>query len=576
VARISKLLRLLWPWLAAIATGVLYAACFPPFNYDWLCWIALTPLLAAVWFSGGESKRRWMRDILLGYVAGVSFFWSIFSWLQTVTVPGWFLVGAYMAIYIALWSWLCGLLRPGLRKLRDKPVEGLAAVSQRLNQKYAAERGEMIQPDVPELAPDSPARRSPWLSSINNLRLAFFLATAWVAQEWLRSIVFSGWGWNTLGTALHRQIVLIQIAELTGVAGISFMVAFTNVILLATVRRFILETQVKPMRPHFDLTLTMASVVGVMAFGLHCLQIHRETSPLNVALVQPNIPREEKFTVEFATKTFDLFTRLSRPALESSIKPDLLVWPESAMPGPVLGDELSHRFVMDFSASAKTDLMLGTIDQDEEHAYNAALLVSDGGAHLQIYRKVHLVPFGEYVPGRHTIPLLARVVGDQVPDDFAFGKEFTVFKLSGDKAKIAPLICFEDTIGDLARQFVLAGANLLVNVTNDGWFLRSAGSRQHLANAVFRCVETRLPMVRAANTGVTCFINEFGNITEMLVDENRSPFTQGTLTGQVGIVANPEPTFYVRHGEWFAYVCVVIAALTLLFVVGRSMVRRKL
>ncbi|HSV61841.1 MAG TPA: apolipoprotein N-acyltransferase [Chthoniobacterales bacterium] len=576
MARISKLLRLLWPWLAAIATGVLYAACFPPFNYDWLCWIALTPLLAAVWFSGGESKRRWMRDILLGYVAGVSFFWSIFSWLQTVTVPGWFLVGAYMAIYIALWSWLCGLLRPGLRKLRDKPVEGLAAVSQRLNQKYAAERGEMIQPDVPELAPDSPARRSPWLSSINNLRLAFFLATAWVAQEWLRSIVFSGWGWNTLGTALHRQIVLIQIAELTGVAGLSFMVAFTNVILLATVRRFILETQVKPMRPHFDLTLTMASVVGVMAFGLHCLQIHRETSPLNVALVQPNIPREEKFTVEFATKTFDLFTRLSRPALESSIKPDLLVWPESAMPGPVLGDELSHRFVMDFSASAKTDLMLGTIDQDEEHAYNAALLVSDGGAHLQIYRKVHLVPFGEYVPGRHTIPLLARVVGDQVPDDFAFGKEFTVFKLSGDKAKIAPLICFEDTIGDLARQFVLAGANLLVNVTNDGWFLRSAGSRQHLANAVFRCVETRLPMVRAANTGVTCFINEFGNITEMLVDENRSPFTQGTLTGQVGIVANPEPTFYVRHGEWFAYVCVVIAALTLLFVVGRSMVRRKL
>lgn len=576
MAQISKWLRLLWPWLAAITSGILSAACFPPFNYDWLCWIALTPLLAAIWFSHGESKRHWPRDILLGYVAGISFFWSVFPWLRTVTVSGWLLVGAYMAIYIALWSWICGLLRPGLRKVREKPVEGLAAVSRRLNEKYAAERGEMIQPDVPEIAPGSPARRSPWLSSINNLRLAFLLAAAWVAQEWLRSIVFSGWGWNTLGTALHRQIVLIQIAELTGVAGISFMVAFTNVILLATVRRFILETQVKPMRPHFDLTLTMASVVGVMAFGLHCLQIHPETRPLNVALVQPNIPREEKFTVEFANKTFDLFTRLSRPALESSIKPDLLVWPESAMPGPVLGDELSHRFVMDFSATAKTDLMLGTIDQDEEHAYNAALLVSDSGAHLQIYRKVHLVPFGEYVPGRHTIPLLARVVGDQVPDDFAFGKEFTVFKLTGDKAKVAPLICFEDTIGDLARQFVLAGANLLVNVTNDGWFLRSAGSRQHLANAVFRCVETRLPMVRAANTGVTCFINEYGNVTQMLVDESGSSFTQGTLTGQLGIVTNPEPTFYVRHGEWFACACVVVSALTLVFLVVRSVVRRKL
>src|SRR5947207_4831888 len=227
----------------------------------------------------------------------------------------------------------------------------------------------MIQPEAPEIAADSPARRSPWLRSINNLRLAFLLAAAWVAHEYLRSIVFSGWGWNTLGSALHGQLVVIQIAEFTGVAGLSFMVVFTNVILLATVRRFILETQVKPMRPHFDLTLTMASVVGVMAFGLHCLQIHPETKSLNIALVQPNIPREEKFTVEFANKTFDLFTRLSRPALESSLKPDLLVWPESAMPGPVLADEFSHRSVMDFSASAKTTLVLATTDKAEAPAY---------------------------------------------------------------------------------------------------------------------------------------------------------------------------------------------------------------
>jgi apolipoprotein N-acyltransferase len=591
VARLGKLLRL-WPWIAAIASGLLYAGCFAPFNHDWLCWVALTPLLAAIWFSGVESKRRWARDFVLGYVAGVSFFWTVFSWLQTVTVPGWLLVGAYMALYPALWSWLCGLLRPGLRKLREKPIEGVAAVTRRLNEKYAAQQDPAVaaalsrRADVDadastqrggysvEPLPDSPARRSPWLSSVNNLRLAFLLAAAWVAQEWLRSVVFSGWGWNTLGTALHGQLVLIQISEFTGIAGLSFLVAFTNVILLATVRRFILETQVKPMRPHFDLTITMASIVGVMGFGLHALQVKRESRPLNIALVQPNIPREEKFTVEYATKTFDLFTRLSRPALDAKTQTDLLVWPESSMPGPVLGDELSHRFVMDFSASAKTDLMLGTIDQDETHAYNAALLVSDAGAHLQMYRKVHLVPFGEYVPGRHTIPLLARVVGDQVPDDFAFGKEYTVFKLSGDKAKVAPLICFEDTIGDLARQFVLAGANLLVNVTNDGWFLRSAGSRQHLANAVFRCVETRLPMVRAANTGVTCFVNEFGHVTQTLLDETGSQFTEGTLLGQVAIPTNAEPTFYVRYGEWFAYVCVSIATLTLLFLSVRRFIRR--
>ncbi len=544
----SKALRL-WPWLAAVSSGFLGAACFAPFNYSWLCWIALTPLLAAVWFSDVKAKRRWLRDLLLGYVAGLAFFWTVFFWLRTVTVPGVILVGAYMAVYFAFWSWICGLLRPSLRA---------PAVANHWTQQPPNE---------------SPLSRSPWLRSTNNLRLAFLLAAAWVAHEWLRGLVLSGWSWNSLGSALHAQLAIIQIAEFTGVAGLSFLVAFTNVILLTSARRFILEIQVRPMRPHYDLTLTMAAIVGVMGFGVHSLRVLRLTKTINVALVQPNIPREEKFSAEFSQQTFDKFTRLSAPALGASVRPDLIVWPESSMPGPVLSDEVSYRFVMNFSASAKTDLLLGTIDQDETHAYNAAMLVSDAGRRTQIYRKVHLVPFGEYVPGRHTIPLLARVVGDQVPDDFAFGKEHTVFHLTNDKAVVAPLICFEDTIGDLARQFVLGGANLLVNVTNDGWFLRSAGSQQHVASAVFRCVETRLPMVRAANTGVTCFVNEFGRITQILVDEHGSQFTEGTLTGEVSIPTEHELTFYVRHGELFAQGCVAVALLTLI-VLSLQLVRR--
>ncbi|HEX7516894.1 MAG TPA: apolipoprotein N-acyltransferase [Chthoniobacterales bacterium] len=549
MAWLLKPLRL-WPWLAAISSGFLYAACFPPFDQAWLCWIALTPLLAAVWFSGPNSKRRWLRDLSLGYVAGLAFFWTVFSWLRTVTIPGLVLVGFYMAIYFALWSWICGLLRPALRA---------PAVANR-----------WTQPPPNE----SPLSQSPWLRSTNNLRLAFLLAAVWVAQEWLRGLVFSGWGWNTLGTALHAQLAIIQITEFTGVAGLSFLVAFTNVILLTTARRFILETQVRPMRPHYDLTLTMAAIVGVMGFGLRSLQSQHPGKTLNIALVQPNIPREEKFSAELAQKTFDQFTRLSTPALGANARPDLLVWPESSMPGPVLQDELSHRFVMDFSAAAKTDLLLGTIDLDETGDYNAALLVSDGGERVQIYRKIHLVPFGEYVPGRHTIPILARVVGDQVPADFAFGKKHTVFHLTNDKARVAALICFEDTIGDLTRQFVLGGANLLANVTNDGWFLRSAASQQHLANAIFRCVETRLPMVRAANTGVTCFVNEFGRITQILVDEHGSQFTDGVLTGEVSIPTGHELTFYVRHGELFAQGCVGVALLALV-ILSLPLVRRK-
>ncbi len=248
------------------------------------------------------------------------------------------------------------------------------------------------------------------------------------------------------------------------------------------------------------------------------------------------------------------------------------------MPGPVLADQESYNFVMNLVASSETDLLLGTIDVDKRDVYNAALLISDGGDRVQVYRKVHLVPFGEYVPGRHTVPLLARIVGDQVPGDFQEGREYTVFTLTNIDVHVAPLICFEDTIGDLTRQFVLSnetspGANLLVDVTNDGWFERSAGSHQHLANAIFRCVETRRPMIRAANTGVTCFINQFGRVTQILRDDMGSTFTEGVLAGEIKVPTEQELTFYVRHGELFAKMCAVVTAISTLAI---FVLRRKL
>ena len=229
------------------------------------------------------------------------------------------------------------------------------------------------------------------------------------------------------------------------------------------------------------------------------------------------------------------------------------------MPGPALEDEDSYNFVMGFAQREKVDLLLGAIDQDETHAYNAALLVTDGGRKTQLYRKVHLVPYGEYIPGRNWVPLLARLIGDQVPADFDAGSEFTVFRLTTNSIQVAPLICFEDTIGELTRRFVQKGANLLVNVTNDGWFLHSAGAQQHLANAIFRCVEMRRPLVRAANTGVTCFVNEFGRVTQTLVDENGSQFTDGVLTGDVMVPTERTLTFYAQHGEVFAQCCAGIS-----------------
>jgi apolipoprotein N-acyltransferase len=323
------------------------------------------------------------------------------------------------------------------------------------------------------------------------------------------------------------------------------------------------------MRPHFDFTVTMAAIVGVLIFGIRAAQVSSTTKSLRVAAVQSNVPQNQKFDPEFTKRIFDQFRRLSEIALRSSPPPDLLVWPESSMPGPVLADRQSRKFVMDLAASSETDLLLGTIDVDEQNVYNAALLISDGGERVQIYRKIHLVPFGEYVPGRHTVPLLAQIVGDQVPDDFKGGSEYKVFTLTNGAIHVAPLICFEDTIGELTRQFVLPsetspGANLLVDITNDGWFQRSAGSHQHLANSLFRCVETRRPMIRAANTGVTCFINQFGRITQILRDDTGSTFTEGVLAGEIKVPTEHELTFYVRHGEVFAKACTAITLISIL------------
>ena len=323
-AAFDEKIRKLWPWLAAICSGVLYAACFAPFNLTWFCWIALTPLIAAIWFSGTDSRHPWLRNLLLGYVAGLTFFWIVFFWLTTVTVLGWFVLEFYMAIYFAIWAWFCDLLRPRAGK-RQSP--GASKWDQMLVQARST----------------APPAQSPWTKSTSNLRLAFILAAAWTTLEWLRGWVFSGFGWNGLGVALHDNWPLIQLTELTGVAGLSFMVAFTNVIVITTAYRLVVEARTRVMRPHFDFTVTMAAIVGVLIFGLRATQISPPTKPLRVAAVQSNVPQNQKFDPQFTRRIFDQFRRLSEIALRSNPPPDLLVWPESSMPGPVLADQESSQ-----------------------------------------------------------------------------------------------------------------------------------------------------------------------------------------------------------------------------------------
>ena len=531
-----RILTKIWPWLAAIVTGLLGVACFAPFDQNWLSWVALTPLIAAVWFSGEAARRSWLRNLLLGYLAGIVFFTGTFGWLgalgdlyQSFFLRGLsFLLSIYLGLHFAFWAWFAGLIRP-----------------------------------------------KTFTASWRNLLVAFLGAAAWATHEWVRGWLFSGFGWNGLGVALHQIWPLIQISEFTGVTGVSFALAFVNIIAITTPLRLIVEARSHRMRPHFDLTLTMIGMVALFAFGLRRAQSPEPAKPIRVAAVQADVPQLQKFDPEFSRQIFEKFSRLSEIALQANPPPELLVWPESSMPDPVRDERgASYQFVKEFSASAKPDLLLGSLDFENDRDYNAAIFVSNGGEQMRAYRKIHLVPFGEYIPLRHSFPLFAAIASTWVPGDFTAGTEYAVFDLTNNDGRLAPLICFEDTVGDLARRFVLNGANLLVDVTNDGWFLHSFGSRQHLANAIFRCVENRRPMVRAANTGVTCFINEFGRVTQILQDDTGNTFTEGVLTGVVNVPQNSQITFYTRHGEWFAESCAVVTAIAIVVVFASRKIGR--
>jgi apolipoprotein N-acyltransferase len=513
----------LWPWLAAIASGLLATACFPPFDQSWLCWIALTPLIVAIWFSGENSRRRWLRNLLLGYLAGIVFFTATFSWLgalgdlyQSFFLHGLsFLLSIYLALHFAFWSWFVGFLRP-----------------------------------------------KTFTTSWRNLLVAFLAASAWATHEWTRGWLFSGFGWNGLGVALHAEWPMIQVAEFTGVVGLSFAVAFANIIAVTTPLRLFAEARTHRMRPHFDLTLTMIGIVALLAFGLHRVQHSSPANLLPVAVVQTNVSQKQKLEGVPAEQILDTCEKLSALSVQRQPDVKLIVWPEGSFPLRVSYDNSTLQFPATLAERSGADLLFGADYEEGDRGYNAALLVSPNGE-SQVYRKMHLVPFGEYIPLRYSFPPFAAIAGIWVPGDFAAGTTHTVFDLTNGQTKVAPLICFEDTVGDLVRRFVVNGADLLVDVTNDGWFLHSSASRQHLANAIFRCVENRRPMVRAANTGVTCFVNEFGRVTQVLQDDTGNTFTEGVLTGSVDVPGDRRLTFYAQHGELFAKLCVAVTLVTI-------------
>ncbi len=517
-------LRRGWPWLASALTGTLLTLCFAPWNFGWLCWLALVPLICAAWFSNAKPGHKFA----LGYLAGLFFFSGTFYWLGslgTLFKAAWLhglpvLLASYFGIYFGFWSWFIGRL------------------------------ADASQPSV-------------YLSSRRNLATAFFAACAWVAHDWVRGWMFGGFGWNGIGIALHDDLAMIQIADITGVSGLSFLVVYCNVMLVIIVRRIGAEFGpifLKKVRWEFSLTVAMVALV--FSYGIRTLLAPQPASnqALRISAIQPNIPQAVKFSANAEDVVMQNLDELT--GLAATTQPQLLLWPEAATPRGMYADERNYSFVIDEAARGDFSLLIGTEDSDIDlhQDYNVATLLSHRGHDIQTYRKMHLVPFGEYIPGRHFVPLLARIAGDLVPSDFSIGREFTVMKAGDPAVRFSPLICFEDSVGDLTRRFVLHGAQLLVNITNDGWFLESAGAEQHLANAVFRAVENRRPLVRCTNTGVTGSVDRLGRVDRWL-----KPFERGFASREIAIPDTTAFTFYTRHGEWLTYSAAAITALHLAF-----------
>ncbi len=570
-------MRFLPPFLALAAGGALSFA-YPRWNVSWMVWLWMLPLLYALWAPApskvrdlkaaasepAPQKRGAWSGFGLAYLAGLGFFISNLHWVRhsarvvngarDESWVGWGLeltgmgsvigLAAYLSLYWGLWG------------------------------AFAATLGRpRISPDGRPNEGDSGALFS---VSLESLRSAFLCAAAWVACEWLRGIVFTGFGWNGLGVALWTNKSLIQSAEFVGVTGLSFLPVFVSCILWNTVLRFRQEVRTSRVRPHAD--FFCAVLLMLLNFGFGAKRLLESTTPgprLNLVLVQLNLAQRDKWAaqndMESSLKIYGDYRDLTRLALamKPDSPPDLIVWPESALSFDFF--DPNHVPILDkVLASGPFSLLTGTdIFQPEEAkmgeptpSYTGAALMRGSFENHQLYRKVHLVPFGEYLPGRSFAPV-NMLLGHLVPGDFESGHVTEPLLLEKPEGiQIIPLICFEDTVGRLARKFVRDAPQLMVNMTNDGWFFHSEANEQHLANAVFRCVELRRPMVRACNTGITCELDDCGRVPRggILLDARGSPFTKGVLPREIVLPKAQVMTFYASYGDAFSILMLVTSA----------------
>ncbi len=491
---------------AAAATVLLLGLSFPPAELSFLAWCALVPVLLALGRRYG--KLAWVVLWLAGWASGsLGFFW-----VRHVTFVGTFLLGFYFSLYFLLF---CASVR--------------------------------------------------WLSFKRGIPLALAAPLAWTALECVRGVFLTGLPWLFIAHTQYKVLPVIQIADLTGAAGVTFWVVAVNgaladaVCCLCRLRQAARRRWVLAAGGGVLLLSVLAQLYG--SYRLDNIAIRKGP---RIAVIQGNIPQSVKnlLTAENIEDMFHTHVKLTQKAQSALQPPDLVIWPETMAPPGLFGRDRVRRYEsarrLVRRLQQRSGLLIGagrySVETARIHQYNSIFFLPQGGiGPAGYYDKIHLVPFGEYVPLK---PLLGWVVSPFIPykDGLEPGSRYRLFELNG--WHFAPTICFEDAFPRLVADFARGEQKMdfVVNVTNEGWFKDGAELDQHLAIAVFRAVECRAGFVRAANTGISAFISPTGRSLSTLTVDGRDREVRGILHGYATTTDEGSP--YLTAGELFGELCV--------------------
>ena len=473
--------------LAVAAGGYALSVTFPRPDWDGVAWFALTPVILTA------LGRRARGAFGLGWLSGFVFFFVLLRWLN-------FTFRTYSAIPLPL-VWV--------------PTALLAAYCGLFVGVFAAALS--------------------WITERRSIPLA--LASApflWITAEWLRGHLFGGFPWGLLGYSQFQRLPVIQIAELGGVYAVSFVVLAVNAVIVGVIALPWRQAAVA-------LGLGALLVGATLAFGAARLREAPPSETVTIAVMQPSIEQPLKWDPEHAATTLGIYFALTRRAAADS--PQLVVWPETSSPTMLRHDPVLLAGLRDLSRRLNVPLVVGSVDVDTQapdRYHNSAFLVTSRGIEAR-YDKIHLVPFGEYVPLGliGVVRRWAEFVAQLEP-----GSRAVVFP--GPPAPFGIVICYEGIFPELVREFVRGGARVLLNMTNDAWFGRTSGPWQHLGMYPLRAVEHRIAIARAANTGISAFVAPSGQIVRRL-----GLFDRGVITDRVALRTGE--TLYTRFGDWLVY-----------------------